>query len=211
MEIKQDTSKKYKTRDVLLVASYLTKQEGYQPVSAGDNSTKEKVTQYLDTHTSVEDLVSCYQNRAEQAIKWLKEEKTSEWIENVKSCLSKKEVEDRMVGVVASMFSGFDSSMKRNAAKEELKKSEYQGKPKQSISFQMKSFKHLTKLKSKFDEKKFVHLMQIIDFNGNVYIWFADSDYSKDLETCRTIHAIVKRHNEREGVKQTVIDVREIE
>lgn len=201
--------KKYKIRDVLIVASYFTQLEGYHPVSAGGVSTKEKVLEYLNTHDDVEDL-SEYQPRAEAAVQWIKNEKSSDWIDNIRSYLTKREVEEKAVGLVASMFSGYDSYLKRMDAKRQLQKSEFQGQPKQSISFPMKSFKILTKGKSKFNENKEFHLTQIIDQKGNVYIWFADEDFSKDLEACQIIHAVVKSHNERDGVKQTIIDVQEI-
>lgn len=204
-----ETMKKYKTRDVLLVASYFTNQEGYHPVSAGGESTKEKVIEYLNSHDSYEDL-SEYQSRAEQAIQWLKGEKETEWIGNIRSSLMKKEVEENVVGLVSSLFSGYDSFLKKDRFKQELRKSEYQGKPKEKISIQMKSFKHITSGKSKFNDKREFHLIQIIDQSGNVYIWFADKDYSCDLEHCQIIHGVVKSHNERDGVKQTIIDVHEI-
>lgn len=205
-----ETMKKYKTRDVLLVASYFTKQEGYHPVSAGGESTKEKVIDYLNAHDSYEDL-SEYQSRAEQAIQWLKGEKETEWIGNIRASLMKKEVEENVVGLVSSLFSGYDSFLKKDQFKQELRKSEYQGKPKEKISFEMKTFKHITSGKSKFNEKRDFHLIQIIDQKGNVYIWFADKDYSCDLERCQVIHGVVKSHNERDGVKQTIIDVHEID
>lgn len=201
--------KKYMTRDVLIVSSYITQSEGYRPVSAGGVSTKEKVLEYLNTHPNVEGLLE-YQPRAEEAIQWVKNEKPSDWIDNLKSYLTKKEIEEKAVGLIASLFSGYDSYLKRQNVKREMQKSEFQGKPKQPISFPMKTFKILTKGKSKFDENKDFYLTQIIDQSGNVYIWYADTDYSKDLEMCQTIHAMVKAHNEREGVKQTIIDVQEI-
>lgn len=201
--------KKYKTRDILLAASYFTKLEGYHPVSSGLESTKEKVTTYLNTHDSTDDLLE-YQPRAEQAVQWIKGEKDTEWITNIKNCLMKKEVEENAVGLVSSLFSGYDSFLRRDSYKQELRKSEHQGKPKEKISFNLKSFKHITSGKSKFDDKRDFHLIQLIDQNSNVYIWFADKDYSKDLETCQVIHGIVKSHNEHDGVKQTVIEVHEI-
>ena len=204
-----ETMKKFKTRDVLLVASYFTKEEGYNPVSAGGISTKEKVITYLNSHQTADDLVE-YQSRAEQAVQWIKNEKSSDWIDNIRTTLTKREVEEKAVGLVSSLFSGYDSYLKRVDEKNKLKKSEFQGKPKQSISFDMKSFKILTKGKSKFNENKDFYLTQILDQDGNVYIWFADEDFSKDLEMCQTIHAVVKSHNERDGVKQTIIDVHEI-
>lgn len=201
--------KKYPTRDVLLVSSYFTKEEGYHAVSQGGISTKERVLEYLNSHSDVDALLE-YQQRAEQAVQWIKNEKPSDWIDNIKSYLTKREIEEKAVGLVASMFSGYDSYLRRMDARKQLQKSEFQGKPKQPISFQMKSFKHITKGKSKFDDNKEFHLTQIIDQKGNVYIWFADEDYSKDLEACQIIHAVVKSHNERDGVKQTIIDVHEI-
>lgn len=204
-----ETMKKYSTRNVLLVSSYFTKEEGYHPVASGGVSTKERVITYLNSHQTFDELLE-YQSRAEQAVQWLKNEKPSDWTDSIKSTLTKREVEEKFVGLVSSLFSGYDSYLRRIDEKKKLQESEFQGKPKQSISFDMKSFKILTKGKSKFNENKDFYLTQIIDQDGNVYIWFADNDFTKDLEVCQTIYAKVKSHNEREGIKQTVIDVQEI-
>ena len=104
--------KKFRTRDVLLVAAYFTKEEGYHPVSAGGTSTKERVLDYLNSHPEVDELDS-YQARAEQAVQWIKNEKSSDWIDNIRSSLMKKEVEEKSIGLVSSMFSGYDAYIKR--------------------------------------------------------------------------------------------------
>ena len=205
-----ENKKKYKTRDVLLVASYFTKQEGYKPVASGKDSTKEQVLLYLNNHNSVEEL-SDYQERAEQAVQWVKNEKSSDWVDNLRSSLTKKEIDDSAVGLVSSLFSGYDHHKKKMEDRKELQKSEYVGKPKDSITINVKSSRHITSGKSKFNDNKDFHIIQIIDQDGNVYIWFADQDYSKDLATSKTVRAMVKSHNERDGIKQTIIQVTQIE
>ena len=202
--------KKYKTRDVLLVASYFTKQEGYKPVSSGKDSTKERVLLYLNNNNSTEDLLE-YQPRAEQAVQWLKTEKSSDWIDNIRSSLMKKDIDESAIGLVSSLFSGYDHHLKKQEDRKQLQKSEYVGNPKDSITIDVKSSRHITSGKSKFNDNKDFHIIQIIDQSGNVFIWFADQDYSKDLSNCKTVRAIVKSHNERDGVKQTVIQVTQIE
>lgn len=204
-----EAKKKFKTRDVLLAASYFTKEEGYHAVTCGKDSTKERVLSYLKIHLSTDDL-TVYQSRAEQAVQWIKNERSSDWVENIKSALSKKEVEEKAVGLISSLFSGYDSYLKRMNERNNLKKSAYQGQPKEQIVFNFKSFKILTKGKSKFNDNKDFYLTQIIDQSDNVYICFADRDFSEDLSRGKIIKAIVKSHNEREGVKQTVIDIKEI-
>lgn len=46
-------------------------------------------------------------------------------------------------------------------------------------------------------------LYRIVDESGNVYTWFAAHNY--DIESGSTIRARVKRHEEKDGVKRTVI------
>ena len=202
--------RKYRTRDVLLVASYFTKTEGYHPVSSGKDSTKEKVLLYLNNHSSVEELLD-YQSRAEAMIQWVKGEKSSDWVDNIRSAMGKKEVDDSAIGLLSSAFSGYDHYMKKQDAKEDLKKSEYQGNPKDKITIDVKYTKHITSGKSKFDENKEFHIFQIVDNSNNVYIWFADKYYKDDLKKSKKIGAVVKSHNEREGIKQTIVFVNSIQ
>ena len=209
MEISEN-KKKYKTRDVLLVASYYTKHEGYKPVSSGKDSTKERVLLYLNNHSSVDDLTE-YQERAEQAVQWVKNEKSTDWIDNLRSSLMKKEIDDSAVGLVASVFSGYDHHVKKLEDRKQLLNSNFVGQPKDNITIDVKSSRHITSGKSKFNDNKDFHILQIIDQSGNVYIWFADQDYSDDLAKSKTVRAIVKSHNERDGVKQTVVQVTQIE
>lgn len=204
-----EIGKKYKTRDILLVASYFTKNEGYHPVSAGKDSTKEQVLTYLNTHNTVEDL-SEYQSRAEGAVQWVKSEKSSDWIDNIRSFMTKKEVGEDAVGILSSAFSGYDNFLKKQDFKKDLLKSEYRGKPKDKIIIEVRSTKHISSGKSKYNENKEFHIFQIIDNLNNVYIWFADRDYSEDLKKSKRIGAIVKSHNEREGIKQTIVQVSDI-
>lgn len=199
--------KMYNTKDILLVAAYFTKLEGYHPVSSGHDSTKEKVIKYLSSHNSLDDL-SEYTERSNKALNWLSGEKSSDWVDNLNSFICKKEVDDGAIGILSSLFSGYDHYQKKVEFKNSLRKSEYQGKPKDNIAIQMKNFKHITQGKTKFNKE--YHLIQILDQLGNVYIWFADKDYSNDLEKCQTVYAVVKAHNERDGIKQTIIDVQEL-
>ena len=114
-----ETAKKYKTRDVLLVASYFTKNEGYHPVSAGSESTKERVLSYLNNNSSVEDLLE-YQPRAEAAIQWVKGEKSSDWVDNIRSYMTKREVQENAIGILSSVFSGYDNFLRKQDAKKHL-------------------------------------------------------------------------------------------
>lgn len=206
----EDVKRKYLTRDVLLVASYITKIDGYHPVSSGKDSTKEKVLLYLNNNMSLENL-SEYQPRAEAMVQWVKGEKSSDWVDNIRSSMSKKEVDESAIGLLSSAFSGYDHYLRKKESQEDLKKSEYQGKPKEKIVIDVKYTKHITSGKSKFDENKEFHIFQIVDKNNNVYIWFADKDYTEDLKKSKKIGAVVKSYNERDGVKQTIVFVNNIQ
>lgn len=203
-----ETTKTYPLKDVLLVASYFTKNEGYHSVASGGDSTKSKVLAYLKENPDTSNLAE-YQERAQEAIKWLKEEKDSEWINNIRDALKRKRVEERHVGLLASMFSGYDSYLKKEENKKEFMRSQPQGEVKAPITFNLHSFKLVTSGKSKYNDRDFF-LFRLLDFHGNVYVWFADSDYTEQLETCKSINSIVKSHNVHDGVNQTNIDVKEI-
>ena len=201
--------KKYKTRDVLLVASYFTKCEGYHPVADGRNSTRERVLSYL--RNNIEEDLSEYQPRAEAAVQWVKNEKSSDWVDNIRSYMTKREVEENAVGILSSVFAGYDNYLKKQESRKELLKSEYQGKPKENITIDVKSTRHISSGKSKYNEDKEFHIHQIIDKSNNVYIWFSDRDYTDDLANAKLLGAMVKSHNERDGVKQTIIQVNDIQ
>lgn len=200
--------KKYKTRDILLVSSYLTELEGYHSVSEGDKSTKALVISYLETHPSLPDL-SSYQTRAEKAIQWIKEEPSSDWIDSIRNTLKKVEIEDKYVGIVASLFKGYDTFLIRNKEKEQLLKSEYQGSKGETITFTIKSCRFVTKGVSSFNNKPF-YLYQFIDTKDNVYNWFSESEHKDEFDSGMDVGAKVLSHKERDRVKITNIKILEV-
>ena len=195
----------YKTKDILIAAAYFTALEGYHPVSEKESSTKSKVQAYLDSN-SVESLVE-YQSRAEKAIAWLKGAPSSDWINSIKTAVTKKEVEPFMIGVISSLFSGYDSSLHKN----DDTKSTFQGTPQEALEIPVSTIRLLMKGPSKFNKEKNFYLYKIVDTNGNVYIWYSDKDCTEPIKTCKLVRAIVKAHKEREGVQQTIIDVKELD
>ena len=89
----------------------------------------------------------------------------------------------------------------RNAEKQEIaSKSEYVGNVSDRATFSIKEMRLLTSFATEYG---YTYLYRFIDNNDNVLVWFASSPWEDT--NVKTIKATIKAHNEREGVKQTVL------
>lgn len=90
--------------------------------------------------------------------------------------------------------------------------SEYVGEVGKRMTFEIAEFKLVTSWETQYG---MTHLYKFTDTNGNVLVWFAsgylgewDDDKQRYIvpENLTRIKATVKAHNERDGVKQTIIN-----
>ena len=90
---------------------------------------------------------------------------------------------------------------RKNKEREQMgAQSEYVGTVGERYTFPVKEIKLLTSFFNDYGE---VFLYRFIDTDGNVLMWFASSKL-KD-ENATAIKATIKAHNERDGVKQTIL------
>ena len=78
------------------------------------------------------------------------------------------------------------------------KQSNYVGNVGDRIDLDLKEMTLITSWESDWG---WVYLYKMIDVNGNVYVWKS----SRKVNTFLKGKAIVKAHNERDGIKQTVV------
>lgn len=204
------SSTTYYVKDILLVSAHLTKTEGYHPVSSGEESTRDKVLLYLLNNKDADNLMDAYKERVANAIQWIKDDKPSQWKDNMLETLKKKTVDEKSVGLLASLFSGYDSYLRREEVKKSLQKSQHQGELKKPFSFDLKSYKLITQGKSKFKEGADYFLFQLLDYKNNVFIYYADKDISSDLSRCHSVKGIVRQHTIHDNINQTVIEIKEL-
>ena len=83
---------------------------------------------------------------------------------------------------------------------EQEKASEYVGEIGQKLEIEINEGKLVTSWETAYG---YTYLYKFIGNDGNVYVWFASTVISKD--GYRKLKGTVKAHNERDGVKQTVL------
>ena len=89
----------------------------------------------------------------------------------------------------------------RAASREAEKASGFVGEIGQRIDIKVKSCDVLTSWETMYGT---TFLVKIIDEDGNVFVWFSSTGIERPFAV-KEIKATVKEHNEREGVKQTII------
>lgn len=155
------------------------------------------------------------QNReyVKKALEWLdRQNEENSYIHNLKSVVSLTYVKMKHFGILASLFSGYDKALVREAERKEEEKrrqaeleagkvSEWQGEPRQKLSdIKVESFKYVRSGESQFG---YWHLYEFKDVDGNIYKWFASRKIT--LENIVTLTGIVKSHDEFKGVKSTML------
>ena len=124
----------------------------------------------------------------------------SDYLYNVRALVLSGVIELRNAGLAASIAYSHARGMGQEADLERQRSSEYIGQPKDKISFEGTVTLALP-LESGYGPCTLVKF----EAGGNVVVWFASG--SPDLEVGRTytMKATVKKHDERDGVKQTVV------
>lgn len=91
-----------------------------------------------------------------------------------------------------------DEEKRKKAHEDQAAASDYIGEIGDKIDVDIESMDLLTSWQSDWG---YTYLYKIIDKAGNVMIWYA----SRCVETFNRMKATVKAHNERDGVKQTIV------
>lgn len=83
--------------------------------------------------------------------------------------------------------------------------SSFQGNVGDEISFEVAYTKLTSSFVSKFDKDKTINVYELQDTNGNIYVWFTGYNKLNTGDKGYTIKGCVKKHDEHNGVKQTVL------
>lgn len=114
----------------------------------------------------------------------------------------------RHIGLLAYMPLAYDRYMERKAKREQIEAdrkaqaatSEYVGQIKERLTISTATATLVTSWETDYGV---TYLYKFTDKAGNVFIWKASS--KQDVTACMTLKGTVKEHNERDGVKQTVL------
>lgn len=137
------------------------------------------------------------------------------WLDNIQTLLRSKYCKYWHSGTVAFVpeavrryHEEIAKRSQREHEKEAEKGSEYVGEVGQRMVFNITSLRCVTSWETQFGT---TYLYKFLDENENVLIWFASKPMLRrdgslhTSESCNQIKATVKDHNERDGVKQTII------
>lgn len=114
----------------------------------------------------------------------------------------------RHIGLLAYMPLAYDRYMERKAREEKREAdrkaqaaaSGYVGEIKERLTIQTATAALITSWETDYGV---TYLYKFTDAAGNVFIWKASN--RQDLTDCMTLKGTVKEHNERDGVKQTIL------
>lgn len=208
----------YNAVEVLATAIKVYKAQGYVK-SSEPNSNRSKIPGYLREVTEDE------MKEAEEMAKVIKDLSDADAINfllnDTRSLIRTEYCKDSHFGYLAYApvaFEKYTEAMKRKAEKEAKHEaetaSEYVGEVGKRQTFEIADYKLVTSWEGQYGT---TYLYKFTDTNGNVLVWFASGCFGHWIEVdgvCKFIEeenitrikATVKDHNERDGVKQTIIN-----
>lgn len=130
---------------------------------------------------------------------------TSDYEHNVRAVALSGSVEPSTLGLAASIWTAYERAMEREVERRQklstLAHSEWQGIVDRSTGV---LFLHVTKVLDLESEYGVTHLHMMQDERGNAFKWFASST-RLDVGTLYRIEGKVKKHDEYQGIKSTVL------
>jgi hypothetical protein len=144
-----------------------------------------------------------WRKEAEAARAWLKEQTgTGEYWHNLHAIDQAEGVPTHLFGYWCSVMSGYQRAMEKlRLAEREPKLNEHVGDVKERRDFNVK----LKKRRSFEGAYGTVRLHEFRDEDGRTLIWWANVDPEMELDGQYRIKGTIKKHDEREGWKQTVL------
>lgn len=211
----------YDTTEILALAIRAYKKQGYIK-SEMPNSNKDFIREMVDSNVHpTEEEVSRAAEMA-KVIEGLDDKDAINFLLNDTRTLVRTTYCKRShFGYIAYAPVAFEKYRKEMAKKAELEAehqkqmaSEYVGEVGKRQTFDIAEFKLVTSWEGQFG---ITYLYKFTDTNGNVLVWFASGCFGHWIEVdgvCKfveeenvsRIKATVKDHNERDGVKQTIIN-----
>lgn len=209
--------------DALALAILILKQQGYRRSDEQD-SNKQRLRDMLSKNEHASE--DCYKE-AEEIVKTLcemdQDTAIAYGLDNIWTFAKCGFCKHTHYGYVAYAPVGFKRYLEKKAEKEareqeknsERNASEYVGEIGQKMVVDIKDFRLLTSWETQYG---ITYLYKFTDVSGNILIWKAsqlfgawvtvpNTDYQewKEYDHCEKLRVTVKDHNERDGVKQTIV------
>lgn len=201
-----------KTEDYLAYAIRITERQGY--IKSGENRANKTYLENIGRCVDLKDEVEITEEEAKKAHEMAEGIKAMDIdtafdarLNNVQALLKCGYCKESHLGFIAyapTAYKIYLEKVRREAEREAKKASEaetsqYIGAEGDKLQFRVAEAKRLASWESDYG---LTHLYKFIDEDGNVLIWYASKLISEDV---KEIKGTVKGHNERDGVKQTVI------
>lgn len=192
----------------LSLAVMLQRTKGYT-ASGMSGSNKEMLSQLISKNAHADDQDIAKAAEIMQAIKAMsREESFREGFDNVKTLIECGYCKASHLGYIAYTPLGYQRYLERmekqrkqqEDRENERNASDYIGNIGERIVIDIESIKLLTSWETEYG---WTYLYKITDKTGNVLVWFASREISTD--GVQRIKATIKAHNERDGIKQTVV------
>lgn len=145
------------------------------------------------------------------AIEWIKNYDVSDdstYMHNLKTIATSQYVRAKDLGILVSLIPTYKKAVERKEAAErkeaeitrKAKSSEYVGNVGDKIEVAITNIKLVTSFDTQFGT---TYLYEMEDESGNIYKWFASNSY--DIEGVKSVRGTVKKHDEYNGVKGTIL------
>lgn len=142
----------------------------------------------------------------EKALEWIANVNDSgnDYYYNLKAILSSDEISEKHFGFVASLIPAYNKAMEKELVRKEVKESNYVGEVKKRMTFENVKCVFVKFIDSYYGTST---MIKFVDGDGNNIVWFG----SGSIETYTqgetyNIVGTVKKHEEYNGVKQTMIN-----
>ena len=207
----------YSTVEILALAISTIKRQGY--VKSGEpNSNKGVIAEACKGYRPTESELDAAKKLAQAIAEIDEDDAFTANLNNVQSLIKSEYCKRSHFGYIAYApvaYEKYLEEMKRRAEREaarnaERSASEYVGQVGKRIDLDIADMKLVTSWETQWG---MTWLYKFTDTDGNVLVWFASKPLERvnengvyeDVTEVSHIRATVKEHNERDGVKQTII------
>ena len=187
-----------------------TNPERYIGTTATGDMVRSYITRMSDSGWENFSITDTHARHSKIVLNWIREylskmESKNTYFHNLSAIIEDEYATWKDISFVASIFSVYDREMEKKNVKY---KNEYVGEIKKREIFADLSIKSIKSFDSDFGVK---HLIQFVDNQKRVLIWWASTDIDKyidikDNNQMVSIKATVKAHKEWNGCKQTAIN-----
>lgn len=146
---------------------------------------------------------------AEEALAWIRDlpetEREKGYLRKLYKVADEANVSFNGANMLASLLRTYFDQMERAANAQDYSGSEFVGTPGERTMFLATVREIRTGIRNRFNPDKPNTLIHFTDAKGNLLVWFTTKAVGFDVGDELPIEAKVKRHEERDGIKQTQI------